>query len=89
MQRLIQSKRRIKMAKKEVSFENAMERLEEIVELLENGDYPLEKSLELFEEGVKLVKLCNTKLENVEKSIKILTNNQGEFVEEDFKPDEN
>ena len=77
------------MAKKEVSFENAMERLEEIVELLENGDYPLEKSLELFEEGVKLVKLCNTKLENVEKSIKILTNNQGEFVEEDFKPDEN
>lgn len=77
------------MAKKEVSFEKAMLRLEEIVDLLESGEYPLEESLSLFEEGVKLVKLCNTKLVDVEKSIKILTNNQGELIEEDFKPDEN
>ncbi len=76
------------MPKKEVSFEEALERLEEIVELLESGDNPLEKSLDLFEEGVSLVKLCNKKLESVENSIKILVNNNGELKERDFKPDE-
>ena len=76
------------MPKKELSFENAMQRLEEIVALLENGDCPLEESLKLFEEGVKLVKLCNNKLENVESSIKKLTNINGEIVEEDFFTDE-
>ena len=76
------------MPKKEVSFEKALERLEEIVELLESGENPLEKSLDLFEEGVRLVKLCNKKLETVENSIKILVNNNGEFEESDFKPDE-
>ena len=76
------------MAKKEVSFEEALERLEEIVDLLESGENPLEESLNLFEEGVSLVKLCNKKLESVENSIKILVNNDGEFEERDFKPDE-
>lgn len=76
------------MSKKEVSFENALNRLEEIVELLESGENPLEKSLDLFEEGVNLVKLCNKKLEVVENSIKVLVNNNGEFEESDFKPDE-
>ena len=57
------------MSKKEITFENAMERLEEIVNLLESGDSPLDKSLSLFEEGVKLVKLCNEKIEKtVEKT---------------------
>ncbi|MBQ8145269.1 MAG: exodeoxyribonuclease VII small subunit [Clostridia bacterium] len=76
------------MPKKEVSFEEALERLEEIVELLESGENPLEKSLDLFEEGVSLVKLCNKKLESVENSIKVLVNNSGELEERDFKPDE-
>lgn len=76
------------MAKKEMNFENALDRLEEIVELLESGENPLEKSLELFEEGVRLVKLCNTKLEGVENSVKILVNNNGELEEKDFVPNE-
>ena len=76
------------MPKKEVSFEEALERLEEIVDMLECGENPLEKSLDLFEEGVGLVKLCNKKLESVENSIKILVNNSGEFEERDFNPDE-
>ena len=76
------------MPKKEVSFEDALERLEEIVDLLESGENPLEKSLELFEEGVGLVKLCNKKLEKVENSVKILINNNGEMEEKDFRPDE-
>lgn len=76
------------MPKKELSFENALKRLEDIVELLENGDSPIEKSLELFEEGVGLVKLCNKKLENVENSVKILLNDNGEMIEKDFVADE-
>ena len=75
------------MAKSELSFEKALKRLEEIVELLESGDYPLEKSLTLFEEGVSLVTTCNNKIETVEKSVKILLNDNGELVEKDFYPD--
>ena len=76
------------MPKKEMDFESALDKLEEIVELLESGDVPLEKSLELFQEGVGLVKLCNKKLEKVESSVKILLNNNGELEEKDFVPDE-
>lgn len=76
------------MAKKELSFEEAMEKLEEIVNSLESGDFALEESLKLYEEGVKLVNLCNKKITNVEKSIKILLNSDGEFVEEDFVSDD-
>lgn len=76
------------MPKKEMSFESALDKLEEIVELLENGEVPLEKSLELFEEGVSLVRLCNQKIEKVESSVKILLNNNGELEEKDFVPDE-
>lgn len=52
--------------KKEPAFEASMKRLEEIVELLENGKEPLDKSLKLFEEGTKLVASCNRVLENAE-----------------------
>ena len=76
------------MPKKEISFEKAMERLEEIVDSLESGECPLEESLKLFEEGVKLVKLCNSKLESVEGAIKKLVNINGELVEEDFVTDD-
>ena len=77
------------MPKKEISFEKAMERLEEIVDCLESGNCQLEDSLTLFEEGIKLVKLCNKKLEIVEDSIKKLANIDGEMVEEDFFTDDN
>lgn len=76
------------MAKKKMSFEEELDRLEKIVSCLESGDAPLEKSLELFQEGVGLVKSCNLKLEAVENSVKILINDNGEMVEKDFKPDE-
>ena len=68
-----------------VTFEEALARLEEIVRMLESGSAPLDKSLELFEEGVSLVKMCNSKLDNVEQRIKILSKNEsGEIVEKDF-----
>ena len=72
------------MPKKELTFEKAMDRLEEIVSLLESGDSPLDESLSLFEEGVKLVKLCNSQLEKAENSVKMLINQDGELVEKNF-----
>ena len=72
------------MPKKELTFEKAMDRLEEIVSLLESGDSLLDESLSLFEEGVKLVKLCNSQLEKAESSVKMLINQDGELVEKNF-----
>ena len=57
---------------KELNFEEAMARLEQIVRALEGGNVPLDESLTLYEEGVKLVKLCSSRLDNAEKRIKIL-----------------
>ena len=76
------------MPKKELSFENAMERLEEISSMLESGDFTLDESLKLYEEGVKLIGVCEEKLKIVESSVKILVNKEGELIEEDFTPDE-
>ncbi|MCO6509810.1 MAG: exodeoxyribonuclease VII small subunit [Aridibacter famidurans] len=54
------------------SFEESLEALEEIVTRLEEGDLPLEKSLELFEEGVKLSRRCQEKLAAAERRIEML-----------------
>jgi len=56
-----------------VRFEEAMKRLEEIVEKLEDPQLSLEESLKLFEEGSRLVKLCEGMLDKAEKRIKLLT----------------
>ena len=77
------------MPKKELSFENAMERLEEIASMLESGEFTLDEALKLYEEGVKLIGVCETKLKTVEGSVKILVNKEGELTEEDFTPNEN
>lgn len=71
--------------KQEINFEVALKRLEEIVSLLEKGNLDLDKSLKLFEEGVELVKLCDTKLKDIEsKTAKILENGSlKEFKEEE------
>jgi exodeoxyribonuclease VII small subunit len=58
---------------KELKFEEAMKKLEEIVQKLEEGNLPLEKSLELFEEGMKLSKFCSKKLEEAQTKIEVLT----------------
>jgi exodeoxyribonuclease VII small subunit len=62
--------------KKEQTFEQAMQRLQEIVQLLENGDAPLNESLKLFEEGAKLADVCNTKLKNAEQTIINITDDK-------------
>ncbi len=56
----------------EKKFEAALARLEEIVRELEQGDLPLEQSLKLFEEGIKLARLCSKRLEEAERRVEIL-----------------
>lgn len=64
---------------KELTFEEAMVKLEEIVEKLEAGDVPLEKAIVYYQEGMKLSKLCNDKLENVQEKMTKIMNEQGEL----------
>lgn len=56
-------------ANKDISFESALKRLEEIVAKLEGGDLSMEESLKLFEDGAALSIICNRKLEETEQKI--------------------
>ena len=73
---------------KEVSFEENMQKLEEIAKELEGGELDLNSSMEKFEEGMKLSKQCNEILENAEKKITILLQKDGEIAEENFDGNE-
>lgn len=76
-------------AKKEVSFEENITRLEEIVSLLERGDAQLKDSLALFEEGTKLVGKCTAMLEKAEQQVvKLRKGADGEPVELPFETEE-
>lgn len=76
------------MSKKKLSFEESLQRLEQIVRGMEQGDVPLEKSLELFEEGTALVRECGRMLDNAEQQVKKITaGTDGKPVEEDFADD--
>lgn len=69
----------------ELSFEQAMEKLEQIVSRLENGDVPLEQAIELFQDGMKLSHLCGQKLEVVERKIETLMEENGTLVKKPFQ----
>lgn len=70
------------------SFEEKMENLEKIVTELEKGDLNLDDSVAKFEEGIKISKECNKILEEAEKKITILLNQDGEMKEENFETEE-
>lgn len=70
------------------SFEERMENLEKIVTELEKGDLNLDDSVAKFEEGIKISKECNKILEEAEKKITILLNQDGEMKEENFETEE-
>lgn len=74
------------MSKKEENknFEELMEELEKIVQELEKGDLNLDASVDKFEEGMKISKECSKILEDSEKRITILLQNEGEIAEEEF-----
>ena len=54
------------------NFEASLKRLEEIVRKLESGELPLDTALELFEEGIRLSRLCNSTLDQAERRVEIL-----------------
>lgn len=74
--------------KEDLNFEDAMKQLEEIANVLENGNLSLDESVKKFEEGMKLSKKCNDFLDQAEKKITMLINNGDEVKEEDFVPKE-
>ncbi|HST21829.1 MAG TPA: exodeoxyribonuclease VII small subunit [Blastocatellia bacterium] len=79
------------MAKKtETNFESSLKELERIVEQLEAGDLPLERSLELFEQGVQLSRDCQKRLDEAERKVEILLKgNDGAYMPTPFdEPEE-
>ena len=70
----------------ENDFEKALNRLSAIVSSLEKGDLPLQESLQLFEEGVKLSRYCSDRLEEAERRIDVLVKRKGgKTTEEPFE----
>lgn len=55
-----------------MKFEEALKKLEKSVEQLESGDLPLEKALEVFENGIKMSHICSKKLEEAEQKVELL-----------------
>ena len=75
-----------KEKEKEVSFEDALKRLEKIATELESDDISLDISLKRYEEGMKLVSVCLKKLEEAKKKVEILTKKEnGKFELKDFE----
>ncbi|MFQ5952302.1 MAG: exodeoxyribonuclease VII small subunit [Candidatus Omnitrophota bacterium] len=71
---------------KDISFEKALEKLEKIVEDLEAGDLPLDDSLKKYEEGIKLVRVCQQKLGKAKEKIELLTKDEkGKFKKKTFQ----
>lgn len=71
---------------KELSFEENLTKLEEIVRKLESGEVPLDDAIKEFTEAMKLSKICDEKLKSAEEAITKLVNKDGEVV--DFKVEE-
>ncbi|MBT8350483.1 MAG: exodeoxyribonuclease VII small subunit [Deltaproteobacteria bacterium] len=70
------------------TFEQSMKKLEQIVQELESGDLPLEDAMKKFEEGIKLSSLCSEKLDETEKKITLLIEDQkGSVLEKPFDSD--
>lgn len=72
----------------EMSFEEALAELEEIVEKLEKGQLSLDESLGLFEKGIKLVRECNDKLKSAQQRVEKLIEENGELKAEPFEVEE-
>ncbi len=77
------------MSKQSKTFEESMNRLEQIVRAMERGDVPLEESLKLFQEGTELVQTCTKLLDDAQLQIKkVMTAADGSPVMEDFADEE-
>jgi exodeoxyribonuclease VII small subunit len=75
-----------KNKEQEQSFEASLASLERIVANLESGDLPLERAMELFEEGVALARRCQTQLGDAERKVEMLLRERGELKVVPFEP---
>lgn len=71
--------------KKPPDFEAAIERLEQITAQLEEGEISLDDSIKAYTEGVEIAKLCNDKLADAEKKIRLIRTQGGMTTEEEFE----
>ena len=69
----------------DLSFEESIKKLEDIVEHLESGDIDLEKSVELYENGMNLKKICEEKLKKVENQIKKIKIENDKIQKENYE----
>ena len=69
---------------KENNFESNLKKLEVIVDKLESGDIGLEESVKLYEEGMKIKKICDKKLKDIEMQIKKIKIEDNKVVKEDL-----
>ena len=77
------------MTKRDITFEESMQRLEQIVRAMERGEVPLEESLKLFQEGTQLVMSCEKMLEDAQLQVKkVMVSPDGSPRLEDFFDDE-
>lgn len=72
----------------QLPFEKAIERLEEVVEQLEDGDVPLEKAIELFREGTLLAGYCREKLNWAEQQVEMLVKESNGWSKKPFETEE-
>ena len=70
---------------KNISFEDALSRLESYVRQLEQGELTLEESLKIFENGMELAKFCSKELDAAEQKIQIVLDRNGEIIKTDYK----
>jgi len=71
--------------KKEIKFEEALEKLELAVNTLEGGKLPLDEAISVYEEAVALIKICHTRLDGVKQRVRILTEApDGTVTDSDF-----
>jgi exodeoxyribonuclease VII small subunit len=75
-----------KAKEKAPGFEESLSSLEKIVALLESGDLPLERALEIFEEGVGLARRCQSQLDDAERKVEVLLRERGEIRTVPFEP---
>ncbi|MFG0214681.1 exodeoxyribonuclease VII small subunit [Brevibacillus porteri] len=69
----------------DMQFEDAMKRLEEVVNRLEEGDIPLEEAISLYQEGVTLSRICGQKLDAIEAKITQLVEEDGQVKQKAFR----
>ncbi len=67
--------------KQEMTFEQAVQRLEEIADILSGNNVELDKAMELYKEGVKLADMCNKKLDSVKRKITVIRSGEKEIGE--------